>query len=65
MPETWLYDNDSAIISTLTHKSHVLEHVPQPDKKIGGVGCLINESLLSKKQHTKSFKSFECMEVQL
>ena len=24
-----------------------------------------NKSLLSKKQHTESFKSFECMEVQM
>ena len=65
MSETWLYDDDSAIICALTPESHVLYHVPRPDKKSGGVGCLINESLQSKKQHTKSFKSFEYMEVQL
>ena len=30
--ETWLYDDDSAIISVLTSESHVLHHVPRPDK---------------------------------
>ena len=65
MSETWLYDNDSAIISALTPESHVLHHVPRLDKKGGGVGCLINKSLQSKKRHTKCFKSFEFMEVQL
>ena len=49
MSETVLYDNDSAIISILPHDSHVLHHVPCPDKKTS----------------TKNFKSFECMEVQI
>ena len=65
MSETWLYDDDSAIISALTPESHILHHVPRPDKKGGGVGCLITKSLHSKKQHTKCFKSFEFMGVQL
>ena len=65
MSKTWLYDDDCAIISALTPESHVLHHVPLPDKKGGGVDCLINKSLQSKKQHTKCFKSFECMEVQI
>ena len=57
MSETWLYDNDSAIISALTPESRVFHHVPRPDKKGGGVGCLLKKSLQSKKQHTKCFKS--------
>ena len=65
MAETWLYDDDSAIISALTPKSNVSHHVPRPDKKGSGVGCLINNSLQSKKQHTKCFNSFEFMGVQL
>ena len=35
MSETWLYNDDSAIITALTPKSHVLHHVPRPDKKGG------------------------------
>ena len=65
MSEIWLYDDDSAIINVLSQESHVLLHVPRDDKKGCGVRCLINKALLSKKQHTKSFKSFECMEDQL
>ena len=53
MSETWLYDDNSAITSALTPESHVLHHVPRPDQKGGGVRCLINKSLQSKKQHTK------------
>ena len=34
MSETWLYDDDSAVISVLTPESHVLHHVPRPDKKV-------------------------------
>ena len=49
MSETWLYDDDSAIISVLTSESHVLHHVPRPYEKGGGVGCLINKSLQSQK----------------
>ena len=33
MSETWLYDNDFAIISTLTPESHLLHNLPRPDKK--------------------------------
>ena len=58
MPETWLYYDDSAIISVLTPESHVLNHVPRPDQKGGGVGWLINKSIQSKKPNTKSFESF-------
>ena len=65
MSETWLYDDDSAVISASTSKSRVLHHVPRPDIKGGGVGCLIKKSLQTKKQHTNSLKYFECMEVQL
>ena len=65
MSETRLYDDDSAIIIALTLESHVLHHVPRPDKKRGGVGCIMNKSLQHKKQHAKCFKSFECMDVQL
>ena len=65
MSETWLYDDDSAIISALTPEYHVLHHVPCPDKKGGGVGCLISKSLQSKKKHTNSLKSCEFMGVQL
>ena len=65
MSETWLYDDDSGFIIALTPELHVLHHVPRPNKKGCGVGCLINKSLQSKKHPTKSFKSFECMEVQL
>ena len=64
MPETWLYDNDSDIISARTPEFHVLHHVPRPDKKYDGGGCSINKSLQYKKQHTKSFKSFQCMKAQ-
>ena len=45
MSETWLYDDDSAIISVLTPESHVIHHVPRPDKKGGRVGCINNKSL--------------------
>ena len=37
MSQTWLYDSDSLIISVLTPKSHVLLHVPRPNKNGGGV----------------------------
>ena len=63
--ETLLNDVDYVNISALSHESHILHHVPRPDKKGGWVGCFINKSLQSKKQHTKFFMSFECMEVQL
>ena len=43
MSSTWLYENDSAIISALEPEYHVLHHVPRPDEKGGGVGCPINE----------------------
>ena len=49
----------------LTPDSHILHHVLRPNKKGGGVGCLINKSLRSEKQHTKSLKSFKRMKVQL
>ena len=65
MSETWVYNDDYALISALTPEYHVLHHVPRPDKKSGAVGCLINESLQPKKQYTKSFMSFGCMEDQL
>ena len=65
MFETWLYDDDSAIINALTAESHDLHNVPRPDKKCDGVSYFINKSLQSEKQHTQCFKSFECMEVQL
>ena len=58
MSETWLYDYDSAIISSLTPESHVLHHVPRPDKKGGGVGCLIDKSLQSKKTAYQKFQVF-------
>ena len=44
MSETWLYDDDSAIISALTPESLVLHHVPRPDTNGGGVGYLTNKS---------------------
>ena len=53
MSETWLYDNDSAILSALTPDIHVLHHVPGPDKNGGGVGGLINKSLQSKNNRQK------------
>ena len=37
MSETWLNDDNSAILSALTPESHVLHHVPRPDKEGGGV----------------------------
>ena len=43
--DTWLYDDDSAIISASI-------------KKGGGVGCLINKSLQSKKTTYKIFQVF-------
>ena len=48
MSETWLYNDDFAIISALTPESDVLHHVSRLDTKCGGVGCLINNSLQSK-----------------
>ena len=51
LSETWLYGDDSALITASTPKFHVLHHVPRPDKKGGGVGCLIKKSLQPKKQH--------------
>ena len=63
--ETWLYDNDSAIVTALTPEYHVVHNVHRPDNNGGVVGCLINKSLQSKKQQTKCFKSFEFMDVQL
>ena len=44
MSETWLYDDDTAIISALTPESLVLHHVPRPDTNGGGVGYLTNKS---------------------
>ena len=49
MTETWPYDNDPAIISALTPESHVLNHVPRPDKKGDGVCSHVNKSLQIKK----------------
>ena len=49
MSETWLYDDDSAIISALTPESHVLHHVTRLDEKGGGVSCLINKSNQNKR----------------
>ena len=45
MSQTWLYDDDSAIISALSPESHVSHYFPCPDIKGGGVSCLINKSL--------------------
>ena len=63
--ETWLYDDKSAFICALTPESYALHHAPRPDKKGSGDGCFINKLLKSEKRNEKSFKSFECMEVQL
>ena len=60
MSETWLYDDDCAIICALTPESHDLHQASLPDKKSGGVGSLKNKSLQSKIQHTKCFTFFEC-----
>ena len=57
MFKTWLYDDDSAILSVLNPDSHVLQHVPRPAKKDDRVGCPINKSLQSKNQHTKHMSS--------
>ena len=65
MSETWLYDDDFDFLRALTPDFNVLHHVPSPDKKVAEVGCLINKSLQSKRQHTKSFKCSECMEVHI
>ena len=49
MSETWLHDNDSAIITAVTLECYVLHQVSHPDKKGGGVGCRIKNALKSKK----------------
>ena len=53
MTETWIYDDDSAIIFALTPESHILYFASRPDKKGGEVGCLINKALQTKKQPAK------------
>ena len=56
MSGNWLHDDDTAIISVFISEIHVLQDALHPDKKGGGVSCLINKLLLSEKQHTKIFK---------
>ena len=63
--ETWLSDNDSAIIAALTPESHILQHLPRSDKKGGGVGCIASKSLRRIKQINKKFDTFECIEIQI
>ena len=65
MTETWLNGNDSAVIAALTPESHVLYHVPRPDRTGGGVGCLITKSLRCKQKFNRKFVTFECIEIQL
>ena len=64
MFETQLYD-DFAIICVLTQEPQVLHHVPCKRKEGGGFGCLNYETSQHEKQYTKSFDSFECVEVKL
>ena len=45
IPETWLDDDNSAIICAQTSEPHILHHVPGRDKNGGGVGYLITISL--------------------
>ena len=61
MTETWLSGNDSAVIAALTPASHVLYHVPRPDRTGGGVGCLITKSLRCKQKFNRKFVTFECV----
>ena len=58
MSESWLYDDNSAVVSVLSPETYVLHHIPRPDIKLCGVCYLIKKSIQSKKTAYKMFQVF-------
>lgn len=67
MSETWLSTGDSpAFISSITPPNFQFFHVPRPNKRGGGVGIFVNQTLHSTvPMDTTGFSSFESIVVRV
>ena len=67
MTETWLGTNgrDRAVEKDITPTRYKLLHLPRTHWRGGGVGILYKNNIDIKRQQTKSFQSFEHLELLL
>ena len=60
--ETWLTDNDTAILSDLTPQGYKLHHCPRSDRRGGGTALIFKESINVEKVSVAGKGSFEASE---
>ena len=60
--ETWIKENETAVIAALVPETHLFCHNPR-DGGYGGVGMIFNRKLGGPKSVRVTFDSFECLEV--
>ena len=60
--ETWLTDNDTAILSELTPQGYKLHHCPRSDRRGGGTALIFKESINVEKVSVAGKGSFEASE---
>ena len=64
LTETWLNNLDRAKIKEMTPDTHTFLHVPREDRRGGGVGIFISNSLTKiKKEKVPKTDSFELMQA--
>ena len=64
LTETWLSKNDSAKIREMTPDTHTFLHVPREDRRGGGVGIFISNTLSKiKKEKVSKTDYFELMQA--
>ena len=60
--ETWLTDNDRAILSKITAQGYKLHHCPRSDRRGGGTALIFKESINVEKVSVAGKGSFEASE---
>lgn len=60
--ETWLTDNDTAILSEITPQGYNLHHCPRSDRRGGGTALIFKESINVEKVSVAGKGSFEASE---
>ena len=60
--ETWLTDNDTAILSDITPQGYKLHHCPRSDRRGGGTALIFKESINVEKVSVAGKGSFEASE---
>ena len=60
--ETWLTDNDTAILSEITPQGYTLHHCPRSDRRGGGTALILKESINVEKVSVAGKGSFEASE---